>query len=90
MVTCLDGVTVSSTIWENHVKYLDQVPYCIHKKNLNLKPYKFVQQVKYLEHVLGQGTTTPAELKVKAIQNFSGPISKTEIRAFLKLPGYYQ
>ncbi|MDW0176561.1 MAG: RNase H-like domain-containing protein, partial [Nitrososphaeraceae archaeon] len=92
-VPYLDDVAVFSNTWEEHLKHLENVLCRIQRANLNIKPSKckFAQKhVKYLGHIIGQGTRTPTEIKVKAILDFPTPTNKTEIRAFLGLAGYYQ
>ncbi|GBO14202.1 Retrovirus-related Pol polyprotein from transposon 17.6 [Araneus ventricosus] len=39
---------------------------------------------------VGQGLKQPAELKVQAIKDFPTPTTKTQVRAFLGLAGYYR
>ncbi|GFV34309.1 retrovirus-related Pol polyprotein from transposon 297 [Trichonephila clavipes] len=52
---------------------------------------KFAQQnVKFLGHIVDQGFRTPSEVKVQAVLEFPTPRTKTQIRAFLGLAGYYQ
>ncbi|GBM41064.1 hypothetical protein AVEN_180965-1 [Araneus ventricosus] len=51
---------------------------------------KFAQdRVKYLEHIVGHGIRTPNEVKVKAVLEFPVPTTKSQVRAFLGLAGYY-
>ncbi|GFT38458.1 hypothetical protein TNCV_2896931 [Trichonephila clavipes] len=45
---------------------------------------------KFLGHIVGQGFRTPSEIKVQAVLEFPTPRTKTQIRAFLGLAGYYQ
>lgn len=88
----LDDIAVYSSTWEDHLKHLEQVLRRIERANLTLKPSKcrFAQdKVQYLGHVVGQGYRKPAQLKVRAVQTFSTPTTKTDVRAFLGLAGYY-
>ncbi|GBM62092.1 Retrovirus-related Pol polyprotein from transposon 297, partial [Araneus ventricosus] len=51
---------------------------------------KFAQDhVKYLGHVVGNGFRSPTEAKIQSIQAFPTPKTKTQVRAFLGLVGYY-
>ncbi|GBM59305.1 Retrovirus-related Pol polyprotein from transposon 297 [Araneus ventricosus] len=59
---------------------------------LTIKPIKckFAQErVKYLGHIVGRGIRTPNEVKVKAVLDFPVPTTKSQVRAFLGLAGYY-
>ncbi|GBM95272.1 Retrovirus-related Pol polyprotein from transposon 297 [Araneus ventricosus] len=46
-------------------------------------------RVKYLGHIVGRGIRTPNEVKVKAVLDFPVPTTKSQVRAFLVLAGYY-
>ncbi|KAG8184898.1 hypothetical protein JTE90_017753 [Oedothorax gibbosus] len=91
-VPYLDDIAIFSISWELHLRHLNIVLERISKANLTIKPSKckFAQnQVKYLGHVVGKGFRTPAEAKVQDVLDFKTPSSKSEIRAFLGLCGYY-
>ncbi|GFV34877.1 retrovirus-related Pol polyprotein from transposon 297 [Trichonephila clavipes] len=65
----------------------------IKRAKLTIKPSKckFAQKnVKFLGHIVGQSFRTPSEIKVQAVLEFPTPRTKTQIRAFLGLAGYYQ
>ena len=47
-------------------------------------------EASYLGHVIGCGTVAPDPTKLATIQNFPVPTSKTGVRAFLGLAGYYR
>ncbi|GBM20257.1 Retrovirus-related Pol polyprotein from transposon 17.6 [Araneus ventricosus] len=89
----LDDIAIFSQTWDEHLKHLQDVLERIKRAKLTIKPpkCKFAQdEVQYLGHIVGHGKLSPAELKAKAIQNFPIPTTKTEIRAFLGLAGYYR
>ena len=44
----------------------------------------------YLGHVVGRGVVRPEQSKVEAIQAFSQPTTKKQVRAFLGITGYYR
>ncbi|GBN18709.1 Retrovirus-related Pol polyprotein from transposon 297, partial [Araneus ventricosus] len=89
----LDDIAIFSQTWDEHLKHLQDALERIKRAKLTIKPpkCKFAQdEVQYLGHKVGHGKRSPAELKVKAVQNFPIPTTKTEIRAFLGLAGYYR
>ncbi|GBL60345.1 Retrovirus-related Pol polyprotein from transposon 297 [Araneus ventricosus] len=91
-VPYLDDIAIYSNNWEDHLKHANEVLKRIGDANLTIKPSKckFAQnRTKYLGHVVGSGIRTPAEAKIKAVLDFPTPTSKTQIRAFLGLAGYY-
>ncbi|GFY61468.1 retrovirus-related Pol polyprotein from transposon 297 [Trichonephila inaurata madagascariensis] len=61
------------------------------KAGLRVKPSKckFAQEVLFLGHKIGSGSRSPSDLKIKAIADFPRPITKTQVRSFLGLVGYY-
>ena len=44
----------------------------------------------YLGHIVGRGVVQPDLSKVEAVQAFSQPITKKQVRAFLGITGYYR
>lgn len=88
----LDDIAVFSDTWESHLRHLECVLDRIKKAKLTIKPSKckFAQNhLKYLGHDIGNGSRTPAQAKVQSVVDFPTPRTKTQIRAFLGLAGYY-
>ncbi|GFW49897.1 retrovirus-related Pol polyprotein from transposon 297 [Trichonephila clavipes] len=93
VVPYLDDIAFFSDTWESHIKHMETVLQRIKRAKLTIKPSKckFAQQnVKFLGHIVGQGFRTPSEIKVQAVLEFPTLRTKTQIRAFLGLTGYYQ
>jgi len=91
-VPYLDDIAVYSNDWVSHLKHVDLVLRKIAEAKLTIKPSKcrFAQNhVKYLGHIVGGGYRTPAEAKIQAVKDFPQPKTKTDVRAFLGLAGYY-
>ena len=89
---CIDDLAVFSENWELHLKHLDIVLSRLSEAGLTVKPAKcrFAQShVRFLGHEVGSGKRSPSEIKIKAIQDFPAPTTKTQIRQFLGLTGYY-
>ncbi|GFU91784.1 retrovirus-related Pol polyprotein from transposon 297 [Trichonephila clavipes] len=64
----------------------------LRKAGLKVKPSKckFAQEeVLFLGHRIGSGSRSPSDLKIKAIADFPRPTTKTHVRSFLGLVGYY-
>ncbi|GBM57968.1 Retrovirus-related Pol polyprotein from transposon 297 [Araneus ventricosus] len=73
-------------------KNRDQIMSKIKDAGLTIKPIKckFAQgRVKYLGHIVGRGITTANEVKIKAVLYYPVPTTKSQVRAFLGLSGYY-
>ncbi|GFW99778.1 retrovirus-related Pol polyprotein from transposon 297 [Trichonephila clavipes] len=78
--------------WKDHVKHIDIVLGRLRKAGLKVKPSKckFAQEeVLFLGHRIGSGSRSPSDLKIKAIADFPRPTTKTHVRSFLGLVGYY-
>ncbi|GFT36529.1 retrovirus-related Pol polyprotein from transposon 297 [Trichonephila clavipes] len=74
------------------VKHIDIVLGRLRKAGLKVKPSKckFAQEeVLFLGHRIGSGSRSPSDLKIKAIADFPRPTTKTQVRSFLGLVGYY-
>lgn len=92
-VPYLDDVAIFSDTWEAHIEHLRGVFSRFRDAGLTMKAEKCrfgCAHATYLGHVVGQGTRRPSELKMAPIAGFPQPRSKTDIRSFLGLVGYYQ
>ena len=86
----LDDVVVYSDTWEQH---MDRIHVPLQEANLtiNLAKCHFARATAvYLGKVVGQGQVKPVRAKVQAIDQFPPPVSKTELRRFLGMVGYYK
>ncbi|GBM76854.1 Retrovirus-related Pol polyprotein from transposon 297 [Araneus ventricosus] len=91
-VPYLDDVAIYSNSWEEHLNHLNGILTKIKNAGLTIKPIKckFAQdRVKYLGHIVGHDIRTLNEVKVKAVLEFPVPTTKSQVRAFLGLEGYY-
>ncbi|GFT43392.1 retrovirus-related Pol polyprotein from transposon 297 [Trichonephila clavipes] len=88
----IDDIANFSQGWKDHVKHIDIVLGRLRKAGLKVKPSKcrFAQEeVLFLGHRIGSGSRSPSDLKIKAIADFPRPTTKTQVRSFLGLVGYY-
>ncbi|GFS53716.1 retrovirus-related Pol polyprotein from transposon 297 [Trichonephila clavipes] len=93
VVPYLDDIAIFSDTWESHIKHMETVLQRIKRAKLTIKPSKckFAQQnVKFLGHIVGQGFRTSSEIEVQTVLEFPTSRTKTQIRAFLGIAGYYQ
>lgn len=89
----LDDIAIFSATWQEHVSHLREVFRRLREAGLTVKAEKCQlgqAEVTYLGHVIGQGCRRPSEIKVAAVGSFPRPETKTQIRSFLGLTGYYQ
>ena len=89
----LDDIIVYSKTWTEHLQHIQQVMERLQKVGLKVKRKKCqfgMSRCVYLGHVIGSGVVEPEASKVEAIQSFSVPETRKEVRAFLGLTGYYR
>ena len=89
----LDDLVIFSTTWEDHLKQLGEILNCIGEARLTAKVNKCqfgMKQCVYLGHVVGNGMTQPEVSKVEVVQSFARLETKTQVRGFLGLTGYYR
>ena len=89
----IDDIVVFSASWEEHCTHLDTILSRLSAAGLtaNIKKCQWGQQrCEFLGHIVGDGKVSPAELKVKAVRDFSMPKTKKAVRQFLGLTGYYR
>ncbi|CAM5167446.1 unnamed protein product [Natator depressus] len=92
-VTYFDDVAIFSDSWADHLEHLQKVPERIREAGLTVKAKKCqigLNRVTYLGHQVGQGTISPLQAKVDAIQKWPVPKSKKQVQSFLGLAGYYR
>nr|XP_055032771.1 uncharacterized protein LOC129421341 [Misgurnus anguillicaudatus] len=89
----IDDVVIHSETWEDHLERLRKVLLELRQAGLTANPRKChlaLAEAKYLGYQVGRGLIRPQEKKVAAILSAPQPASKTQVRAFLGLAGYYR
>ncbi|XP_071818156.1 uncharacterized protein [Apostichopus japonicus] len=89
----IDDIVIFSKTWKEHLCHLEAVFNRLEKSGLAVKPDKCrigEPTVPYLGYVIGSGEVRPEECKVEAIINWPTPLTKTDVRSFLGLTGYYR
>eukprot|EP00731_Ephydatia_muelleri_P004863 Em0002g1039a len=92
-VAYIDDFAIFSSDWQDHLKQLQEVLMRIEKAGLTVKlsKSKFAKRsCEYLGYIVGGGVVKPILSKVEAISSFPKPDTKTAVRAFLGLAGYYR
>ena len=89
----LDDLILFSNTWEDHMQHFRTILQQLCRANLTVKPHKCqfgMAECVYLGHMVGRGVVRPELSKVEAIQAFSQPATKKQVRAFLGITGYYR
>ena len=89
----LDDLIIYSSSWADHVSHLRRVLEKLVGAGLTVKLSKCqfgMSKCTYLGHVIGSGSVEPEPSKVLVVKQFEAPKTKTQVRAFLGLTGYYR
>ena len=89
----LDDLVIFSQSWTDHLEHLQSILLRLREAGLTVKPKKCqfgMKECVYLGHVVGNGTVKPEHGKLEAVQDFPTPETKSQVRAFLGLTGYYR
>ena len=89
----IDVILIHTVTWEEHLEKLTEVLKRLRKANLTARPSKcFIgyENITFLGHIIGGGKIRPKPDKIEAVQRAKQPETKTQIRSFLGLAGFYQ
>ena len=88
-----DDIFVHSDSVEMHLPHLDEALKALIDANLQVSPEKtcmFTKEVAVLGHIAGGGFIKPGLDKLQAVRQFPVPKTRTDIRSFLGLTGFYR
>ena len=89
----LDDVVVYSASWGDHVRHVKDVLDRIATAGLTINPAKCAfakREAEYLGYVIGGGIIKPQVQKLEAVQKCPLPQTKTQVRSFLGMAGWYR
>lgn len=89
----LDDQIIYSNSWIDHMSHLRRVLERLRRAGLTAKLSKCqfgMAKCMYLGHVIGSGGVEPEPSKVLVVKQCEAPKTKTQVRAFLGLTGYYR
>ena len=93
VVSYIDDVLIYSSDWQEHLETLEKVLGRLRAANLGVKPSKCCiafHSVEFLGHEVGQGTRKACPKLLSKIADAPRPVTKTQVRAFLGLTGFYR
>lgn len=88
-----DDVVIYSTSWGDHLAHVRAILHRLKEAGLTVKARKCqfsMHQCKYLGYVIGNGVIRPELPKLRIVEAFPTPRTKTDVRTFLGLTGYYR
>ena len=89
----IDDILIHTETWEEHIQLVNDVFRRLRKANLTARPSKCYigfDEVEFLGHRVGGGIMKPKPEKIEAIMGASRPETKTQLRSFMGLAGYYR
>ncbi|KAL4564653.1 hypothetical protein LXL04_028721 [Taraxacum kok-saghyz] len=93
VIVFIDDILIYSRSKEEHGKHLRLILELLRNEKLYAKFSKcefWIQEVKFLGHVVSREGIHVDPSKIEAIENWKTPKTPTEIRQFLGLAGYYR
>ena len=79
--------------WRAHLESLREVLQALRENNLTAKPSKCVvgaQETDALGHMVGKGFQWPQPGKIEKILEITRPVTKSDVRSFLGMVGFYR
>jgi hypothetical protein len=93
VVIFIDDILIYSRTPQEHGEHLRIVLSILQEKQLFAKLSKcefWMNEVRFLGHVISQGGVSVDPSKVEAVINWERPKNASEVRSFLGLAGYYR
>ena len=93
VVNYIDDILVYTVTWEEHVEKLNELMKRLRDANLTAKPSKCYfgfERVQFLGHMVEKGCRYPNPDKTEKIYNAPRPATKTQLKYFLGLAGFYR
>ena len=92
-IAYLDDIIIFSKTPQEHLSHIHMVLEKLKSVNLSMKKSKcsfFLKEIQYLGHILTATGIWPLHSKTHAIQNMNPSTTPKQVRAFLRLVGYYR
>nr|XP_034325279.1 uncharacterized protein LOC105323550 isoform X4 [Crassostrea gigas] len=89
----IDDVIIYTKSFQEHLQIVEEFLERLRAANLTAKPSKCYigfQSLECLGHIAGEEKLLPVPEKVAAIQEFTPPTTKKQVRSFLGLVGFYR
>ena len=92
-IVYLDDIIIFSKTPQEHLSHICMVFEKLKSANLSMKKSKcsfFSKEIQYLGHILSDTGIGPLRSKTHIIQNMNPPTTPKQVRALLRLVGYYR
>jgi len=89
----IDDITIYTRTFDEYLRVLEEVLNRIKEHGIFLKPKKYTiatHELHMLGHIISQDGIKTDPAKISAVSSYPDPTSKTEVRAFMGLAGYYR
>ncbi|KAK7004546.1 hypothetical protein BgiMline_006075 [Biomphalaria glabrata] len=89
----IDDILIATETWSEHIALISSLLLRLRETGLTARPSKCLigfTRLKFLGHVIQENQLMPDEEKVAQLLEAPRPITKTGVRSFLGMCGYYQ
>ncbi|KAK0055907.1 hypothetical protein Bpfe_014576, partial [Biomphalaria pfeifferi] len=89
----IDDILIATETWSEHIALVSSLLLRLRETGLTARPSKCLigfTRLKFLGHVIQENQLMPDEEKVAQLLEAPRPITKTGVRSFLGMCGYYQ
>jgi len=89
----VDDVLVHNNDWNSHLDTLRETFQRIREAGMTLRASKCEigrQKIEYIGHIVGEGQIEMDPVKAEKVKNADRPTTKTQVRSFLGLTGYFR
>ncbi|KAK6994766.1 Retrovirus-related Pol polyprotein from transposon 17.6 [Biomphalaria glabrata] len=89
----IDDILVASETWSEHLQTVESLLQRLRETGLTARPSKCLigfTKLKFLGHMVQENQLLPDEEKINHLLNAPRPKTKTAVRSFLGMCGYYQ
>jgi hypothetical protein len=89
----IDDIIVHTKTWEQHIQVLSELFLRLTKSGFTIRPTKCKLgeiEVEFIGHKLSYGKATPIENNIEKIRQAKRPETKTQVKSFLGLTGFYR
>jgi hypothetical protein len=89
----IDDIIIHTPTWEQHITVLRELFKRLFEASLTVRPSKCQlgeTSIEFIGHPVNDGEINPIEGKLVKIEKVSRPQTKTQVRSFIGLTGYYR
>lgn len=89
----IDDIIIHTKTWDEHLSVLQEVLKRLQAAGFTVRPSKCQVgeiNIEFIGHTISNGTLQPLDDNIKKVQDAARPQTKTQVRSFVGLAGYYR